>query len=395
MNVLFLTHRLPYAPNRGDRIRAYYLMREMSRFASVRLFSLVHDDDEESQAGAVPFAKSVTTARVRRGRGLWRGVTNLLTGRPLTHALLDAPGCGAALADLVRASAPDVIVSFCSGMARFALAAPLDQFPLVLDLVDVDSAKWAAMAGTNRGARRWVYGREARTLGAFEAAAAARARATLVVNAREAEALKALAPSANVRIIENGVDVESFQPPSAPADASVTIFCGVLSYQPNEDGVRWFAADVWPRIRAAVPSAQFLIVGSGATATIRTLAARDSSIQLVGAVDRVQPHLWRAAVSVAPLLVARGLQNKVLEALAAGLPVVITPAVDAGLPDEARQGCTVASDPTAFADAVATLLTISADARRARARRADLARLTWADRLAPLEGILREAAIPA
>ena len=176
MNILFLTHRLPYAPNRGDRIRAYYLLREMSRFADVSLFSLVHDDAEEKEAGNVPFARHVATARVRRWRNVAAGAVKLLSDRPLTHSLLDAPGVRSALAREIAARRPDLVLAYCSGMARFALEPPLRDLPFVLDMVDVDSAKWAAMAADHRGLRRWIYRREAATLGRFEARATTRAR---------------------------------------------------------------------------------------------------------------------------------------------------------------------------------------------------------------------------
>src|SRR5690349_18863198 len=141
MKVLFLTHRLPYAPNRGDRNRAYHLLREMSRFAEVSVFSLIHDDEEAAHVESVPFAHDVTGIRVTRFRNLLRGVTSLATDRPLTHTLLDAARIHPALVQLVDRNKPDVVVAFCSGMARFALEPPLRGLPLVIDMVDVDSQK--------------------------------------------------------------------------------------------------------------------------------------------------------------------------------------------------------------------------------------------------------------
>ena len=392
MRVLFLTHRLPYAPNRGDRIRAYWLMREMSRFATVSLFSFVHDEAEEGRQADVPFAADVTCARVPRVRSLLRAAAALPGRRPLTHALLDAPGVDATLARLARRVQPDVALAFCSGMARFTTLGPLAGLPGVLDMVDVDSAKWADLAARARGPRRAIYRREARTLGAFEAAAARHARTTLVVNEKEQRALRALAPDADVRIVENGIDVGAFAPAGEPAREPIVVFCGVMRYAPNAEGVRWFAGEVWPRVRAARPDARFVIVGTDPPAAIRALARRDPSIEVTGTVPDVRPFLWRASVSVAPLHLARGLQNKVLEALAAGLPVVATVSVLAGLPAEAHAGVKATDDARAFADEVVRLL---ADTRARDEMRGavDMRKLSWKSRLAPLEGVLRAAAI--
>jgi sugar transferase (PEP-CTERM/EpsH1 system associated) len=395
MNVLFLTHRLPYAPNRGDRIRAYYLLREMSRVATVSLFSLIHDDEEASNIDRVPFAHDVTGVRVTRGRNLLRSAAGMASNVPLTHRLLDAPSVSSALIKMVRTRPPDVVVAFCSGMARFALEPPLRDRPFVLDLVDVDSAKWRQLATRVRGPLRWVYRREADTLGRFEANAAIRAETTLVVNERERQALLAIAPRARVSVLPNGIEADAFVPPKPPGDSSVVIFCGVMSYFPNEEGVRWFAQHVWPRVRAARADARFMVVGMGPTRALRTLATQDRSIEIVGRVDQIEPYLWKSAVSVAPLRLAQGLQNKVLEALAAALPVVVTPAVSNGLPPEVLPGCVIAEDPTDFADAVLRLLAASPEARWRQARAARLDRLTWSERLAPIGDILHGAAAPA
>ena len=392
MHVLFLTHRLPYAPNRGDRIRAFHLLREISRFASVSLFSLVHDDEEASRVGDVPCVARVAVCRAPRLGNLVRGALWLPTSRPLTHALLDAPGVRNTLADMVQANPPDVVLAYCSGMARFAMAPPLDRFPFVLDMVDVDSAKWADLGRRAGAPKRWIYRREARTLGAFEAAAARQARATLVVNERERDLMLALAPGARVEVIPNGVDVEAFAPPEPPTASARVVFCGMMDYEPNVQGVRWFAEQVWPRVRKARPDAHFTIVGADPAPAVRALAANDAAIEVTGRVPEVQAYLWRSAVAVSPLHVSRGLQNKVLEALAAGLPVVVTPAVLAGLPPSARAGCVAAETADAFAEATLELLQQSPDFRRRTAVASGIAEMSWSSQLTGVGDVLRQAA---
>ncbi|MEO7192301.1 MAG: TIGR03087 family PEP-CTERM/XrtA system glycosyltransferase [Vicinamibacterales bacterium] len=391
MNVLFLTHRLPYAPNRGDRIRAYYLLQELSRFADVSLFSLVHDEEERSHVEDVPFATRVETALVPRLGNLARGALRLPTSAPLTHSLLDAPGTREALARLVRTSPPDVVLAYCSGMARFALEPPLSTYPFVLDMVDVDSAKWADLSRQTAPPRRWIYQREAHTLARFEAHAAMRARAVTVVSDRERVTMEALAPAANVLVLPNGVDVASFTRPPDADELPTVVFSGMMDYEPNVEAVEWFAVEVWPRVRQVRADARFVIVGANPVAAVHALAERDPSITVTGRVESVQPHLWKAAVSVAPVRVARGLQNKVLEALAAGVPTVVCSAVHAGLPAGVDRGCVVADAPDEFAHAVVTLLGQTGAARRATAEASGVGALAWPRQLAPLRQILERA----
>ena len=184
----------------------------------------------------------------------------------------------------------------------------------------------------------------------------------------------------------------SFRPIGPPASDPVVVFCGVMDYGPNADAVRWFHHAVWPLVRTRHPAARFVVVGGGTPPDLAALLTRDSSVTVTGRVDRVQPHLWNAAVSVAPLQVARGVQNKVLEALAAGLPAVVTPAVFEGLPDEARPGCRTDATPAGFAAAICDLLTLSPNGRRLEAARANLELLSWQARLARLNELLEAAA---
>jgi len=394
MRVLFLTHRLPYAPNRGDRIRAYHLLREMTRWADVSLFSLVHDDEEEAESASVPLARPVVTARVPHVGNYVRGAIRLATSRPLTHSLLDASDAKKKLAAMVAAEPPDVVLAYGSGMARFAMEPPLAGLPFVLDMVDVDSEKWRSLAGLAPPARRWVYAREARTLSAFERAASERARAALVVNERELQALQRIAPHANVQVVGIGIELEEFRPTRMPTRDPVVAFTGMMDYEPNVAAAMWFAGEIWPRVLAARPDARFLIVGAEPTRAVLALAGRDPSIEVTGRVDAVQPYLWRAALAVAPMLTARGLQNKVLESLAAGLPVVVTSAVHAGLPAGVEKGCAVADEPDAFAREVVALLAASPEERRARAAAAGVEHLGWGTQLAPVRGILDDAVQP-
>jgi polysaccharide biosynthesis protein PslH len=390
--VLFLTHRLPYAPNRGDRVRAYHLLRQLRTFAEVDLVSLVHDDDEaEHLDDARALATTVTGVRVPRVRNLVRAAAALPTPRPFSHVLLDSPDLLTAVERIVREHAPDVVLAFCTGIAHVVVRPPLDRFPLVLDMVDVDSAKWAALAATSALPRSWIYAREARTLETFEISIARRAFATTLTTDKERDTLQALVPGARIAVMQNGVDADALRPPGQPAASETVVFCGVMNYPPNEEGAVWMAQEIWPLVRQARPAARLELVGSHPTRRVQQLASDAAGVIVTGAVEDVRPHLWGAAVSAAPLLTARGVQNKVLEAVAAGLPVVVTPTVLEGVPDEFRPACTVAGDAAAFAGALSDLLGQSAGERRQLAARADVGSVSWARCLAPIEQLLGDA----
>lgn len=391
MRVLFLTHRLPYPPNRGDRIRSYHLLRHIAAHATVDLLSLVHSDEEAAQAnGVAGIAGRVELARVSRVRNAVAALAALPAGVPLTHALLDSPALGDCLQRLCTPDPPDVVLAYCSGMARLALEPPLDRVPFLLDMVDVDSEKWRALSHTAAPPMRWVYAREARLLRAFERRASARARVTFVVNAREREAMLAVNETARVDVLSNGIDVGTFRPETQASRTPDVVFAGVFNYEPNEQAALWFAREVWPTVRAARPDATFTLVGMDPSRAVRALSAQPG-IRVTGTVPDVRPYLWSASVSVAPLLVARGLQNKVLEAVAAGLPCVVTPQVAEGLPPEVEGAYRVADDPRAFAEAVLRLLALPSGDGQAVAGRARLGDISWDERMRPLMAALNGA----
>jgi sugar transferase (PEP-CTERM/EpsH1 system associated) len=394
VRVLFLTHRLPYAPNRGDRLRAYHMLRAMRADADVDLVSLVHDRDEASHAPDLrDLASSVTTLPLSWPHRAVRSIRALAGSQPLTHALLDAPGAAKTLASLVASRPPDVVLAFCSSMARFGLEPPLAGLPLVVDLVDVDSSKWHALSATARWPLSAVYRREAACLASFEALIARSAAATLVVNERERQALRAIVPDADPVVLQNGVDVEHFRPPTAPSSREAVVFTGVMNYAPNAQAAIWLAEDVWPLVRQRRPGACLDIVGASPTGDVKRLAHRYADVTVTGSVPSVREYLWNAAIAVAPLRVARGVQNKVVEAVAAGLPCVVTPAVFEGVPAEIRPACHVRDDARAFAEVILDLLERSPTERRALASRGDVSAIDWPSRMHPLLPLLRETAL--
>jgi sugar transferase (PEP-CTERM/EpsH1 system associated) len=392
MRVLFLTHRLPYAPNRGDRIRAFHIARTLAPRVELEIASLTHDLEELGQVGRLEaMGARVTAVPVPRLRNSAKAVAQLAGGRPLTHLLLDAPPFKHALNRIVRERPPDVVLAYCSGMARFAVESPLSGIPLVVDLVDVDSQKWAALSESARWPMRWIYEREARCLAQFERRMTEAATTTIVVNDRECEALRAVAPDARVAVVSNGVDLRPLIPRSPPADNPRVIFCGVMNYTPNVDGALWFCQSVWPVIRRLRPDAELLIVGSNPAPAIRRLHSPRNGIEVTGTVDDVRPHLWRSAVAIAPLLTARGIQNKVLEAVGAGLPAVVSAQVFDGLPAAVRQACRVGVSAELFAEETLRLLALSPNERRHLAGTADMAELTWESQLRPLYNLLKDS----
>jgi glycosyltransferase involved in cell wall biosynthesis len=192
-------------------------------------------------------------------------------------------------------------------------------------------------------------------------------------------------------VIPIGVDLQPLVPQAAAAAAPVVVFCGVMNYTPNVDGVLWFCQNVWPAVRARRDDAELVIVGSDPVPAIRRLHSHGNGIEITGTVDDVRPHLWRSAVAIAPLLTARGIQNKVLEAVGAGLPAVVSAQVFEGLPFAVRPACRVGLSADRFAEETLALLALSPSERRQIAANADMAELTWESQLRPLHDLLSDS----
>ena len=375
-DILFLAHRVPFPPDRGDKIRSFHILKHLAERSRVHLVAFA--DDPADRDPPPEFRRLLASCTiVPRARSRVRGLAEALaSGRPVSLTAFADPRIAAAVAQ------HDGMLSyvFSGQMAQYVVA------PEVMDFVDVDSAKFAAFADAARGPMRWLIRREARLLAAFEREVAGRAGTSVFVSTAEA----ALFGGERTVAIENGIDTRHFDPEARFAqlpgdDAPLIVFTGQMDYRPNVDAVAAFATQALPVVRDRSPNARFAIVGRAPTPAVRALGRLDG-VTVTGAVDDVRPWLAAADVCVAPLLLARGVQNKVLEAMAMARPVVASPAAAEGIDHGGH--IRVAEDSAA---AVCALLDDPASARTMgeRARAQVIRRYAWETRLAPLDALLR------
>lgn len=394
--ILVLAHRPPWPPDKGDKIRSWNLLRHLAAGHRLRLGAFVDDPDDWRAARALDqVCAEVCLRPLGRLRLAGRALAGLARGRPLTAAAYADPAMRRWVGE--RLARADLALAVSGGPAALLLDPPAPR-PWLLDLVDCDSEKWRAYAAAAAGPRRLLYAREAERLLRFERRAVAAAERSFVVTAAEADLLAARAPETAGRlgVLENGVDAAFFDParlagpdpwPGPPGPRLV--FTGVMDYPPNVDAVLWLVAEVLPRLRAELGRVQLAIVGARPTAAVRRLAA-PPDLLVTGRVEDVRPWLGRADVAVAPLRIARGVQNKVLEAMAMARPVVCTPQAAEGLHAEPGRELLVAGDAAGLARAIAGLLRDPARAAglAASARAYVLRAHDWASTLAPLDAAI-------
>ena len=395
-SILFLCHRLPWPPDKGDKIRSYRVLRRLADRYRVYLGTFIDDPADWRHLPAVEAVCAGVCARpLQPWRTRWRALGSLVRGGALTVGVYRDRDMRLWVERVLADQSPELAVCFSSGVAPFVMEHA--EVRRVMDFVDVDSDKWNQYARAHRGLASVIYGREARLLAKWERATAERFDASIFVSESEAEFFRKQVAAAAGKVygIPNGVDATYWNPQRDysnpyPAGERAVVFVGAMDYRANVDAVEWFARSVWPQIFAMRQDARFYIVGRKPAATVRALGELPG-IVVTGGVEDVRPYVAHAHVVAAPLRIARGIQNKVLEALAMEKVVLATPEAWEGIEDfEGRQGC-IEDSPEALATEALRWLDPPRPAQDLAARAMILRRHDWTHNLDAYEDVLGRA----
>lgn len=395
-NLLYLVHRLPYPPNKGDKVRSFNLLKHLAQKHRIHLGTFIDDPADDAYLDAVRgYCADLHVARLSPRLAKLRSLSGLLSGEALSLPYYRDAGLRAWVAKTCATEPIDGAVVFSSVMADYL--PDMARLPTLVDFVDMDSAKWRQYATAYRWPLSWLYRREGERLLAFERTIAARARHSFFVTEAECDLFLAAAPECAGRVdaMCNGVDAEFFSPDHVMAspyadDEIPVVFTGAMDYWPNVDAAVWFAGEVLPRLRERRPAIRFYIVGRSPASAVRALASE--AIVVTGTVDDVRPYLAHAAVVVAPLRIARGIQNKVLEAMAMARPVVASAACAGPIAATPGEELLAAESVDAYLERIESLLAdpVHADNIGRAARRRVLASYSWDAHLALIDRYLEE-----
>lgn len=359
VNILFLSQRVPYPPNRGDKITTWRLIDRLRRSHDVRCVAFAHDAADvkaaaELEAMGIPVAAIPYDDKRKKLTSL----PLLLTKKPLTLGVYGSKELQAKVDEL--SAWADMAYAYSSSMGAFL--EKHTELPRVMHLGELDSDKWYQYSLKTRFPMNWVYRREWQTLLEFERRVAHSFTENVLCTPLEQRVFQEQIPGATSTVLRNGVDLEAFSPAPEQAEPAHLVFTGVMNYYPNVDGCVWFAKEILPEVRKRHPETRFTIIGSHPTPEIRALEQLEG-VQVTGFVDSVTEWVQRGAIAIAPLRIARGIQNKVLEAMACGLPVVGTTSATQGVEGQPGRDYLVGDDATSFGEHVCTLLANPEQAR--------------------------------
>ena len=362
MRILFVCHRLPYPPNRGGKIRPYNIIRHLAKKHAVTVASMARTRDElEAGRGLAGHCEQVLAEIIPTPIAAWRMVARLPSRVPSSFGYFHSP----ALARRIRqehASRPfDLVFVHCSSAAQY-----VEDLPgaiKVLDFGDMDSQKWLIYGKVRRLPLSLGYGLEGRKLEAEERRLAGRFDLCTCTTRAELATLESLDSTVPKGWFPNGVDLDFFAPTDAPHEPDTICFSGRFDYYPNQEGAQYFCDRILPLIQARRPEVRLTLVGAKPSKAIQDLGQRPG-ITVTGTVPDVRPFVTGSAVSIAPLNIARGTQNKILEALAMGVPVVTSDTAASGVDVVPGEHLLSAAGPEAFAEAVLRLLADPEERRR-------------------------------
>lgn len=360
-HLLLLVHRIPYPPNKGDKIRSYHLLRHLAKHYHVHLGTFIDDPNDWQYVDTVKqWCVETHFAQLSPSKAKLRSFNALIHDRALSIDYYRDTALQSWVNKVIQTRDIKRVLVFSSSMAQYVEHAL--HMRRIIDFVDIDSDKWAQYAAKKLWPMRWLYQREAKKLLQYEKKIAQEFDASLFVSEAESALFKTMAPESKHKIgfLSNGVDTDYFSPlndylnPYLENEV-VLVFTGAMDYWPNIDAVQWFAEEIFPSIRKSIPAASFYIVGSRPTAHVHELAEMPG-VRVTGTVPDVRPYLAHARASVAPLRIARGIQNKVLEAMAMGMCVIVSPQALEGIDAEDGRDLILAKDAPSFITKTVQLL---------------------------------------
>ena len=400
--LLYLCHRIPYPPNKGDKIRSFHLLKHLSRNHRVFLGAFIDErSDWEYTSRLDEWCEDSCFLQLKPSLAKLRSMSGFLTNQALTLPYYFDSGMARWIGSITSREKIDTVLVYSSAMAQYVLGPEFAAANRILDLVDVDSDKWRQYSKNKAWPMSWVYRREADKLFEFERKAAASLDHSFFVSSKEADLFKQLAPeiAQKVSFYNNGVDTEAFSPdldfPSPYSDEpQVITFTGAMDYWPNGDAVIWFANEVFPAIRQKRPRAKFYIVGSNPSERVLALDSRDGVV-VTGPVDDIRPYIKHAATIVAPMRIARGIQNKVLEGMAMARPVVVTSMGLEGIAARDKSEVWVVDDAPGFVERIDTILEQGDYALGVAARERVCNDFTWEQSLPKIDSQIERKALSA
>ncbi len=387
MRILMLAHRIPYPPHTGDKTRAFHIARHLARRHDLTLGFLVDEPaDLEGLSALRELGPTIEYGRLWKPWSLVKGLVGLTAGGSVSLSYFSSRRLRRRVVRRAAQAPYDLVYVSSTPMAQYARTLGA---PVVMDFVDVDSDKWRQYAEHSRPPQSWLYRSEGRRLQAAEADIARWADLCILATTAEETLLGSFAPWARTSVIANGIALDYYRPGERVTSPPAVVFTGAMDYLPNIDAARHFCDEVLPRIRQRIPETRFYIVGLNPPREVRRLADIPGVV-VTGTVPDVRPYYGRAAVCVAPLRIGRGVQNKVLQSMAMGVPVVASSVAQRGLEAVPGKHLYVEDEPAAVADCVVSLLTspAAAAAMGLQGRAFVEAHHSWDASCARLEGML-------
>jgi len=400
-DLLFLVHRIPYPPNKGDKIRSFHILKHLARSYRIHLGAFVDEpDDWHYQSKLKKMCTSVCLLPLRPQQAKLRSLVGLLENSALSIPYFREQGMQRWVDSTIKREGVRRVFVYSSPMAQYVMGDKFSDLRRIADFVDVDSDKWRQYAKRKTWPLSWLYRREGQQLLEFEGSVARSFDASIFVSAAEADLFKQLSPDVADRVcfMDNGVDSSYFSPDREyespyPGKSGVLVFTGAMDYWANIDAVRWFALEIFPKVRETIPSSRFVIVGARPTREVLQLA-KLPGVSVTGAVTDIRPYLAHASAAVAPLRIARGVQNKVLEAMAMAKVVIASPAAVEGIEFINPEELQVADGEQQFAEQAIRILRIGKPVVASDSRQWISKRYNWNDNLARVEELLEYSPPP-